>query len=131
MQKISGHHDTLTLKDKLFRLALRITFNRAEAEDIVQETLIKVWNKQAEWDDIISIEAYCLTLTRNLAIDKSQKISSHHRLISTIGKRDVSPFRTLSSGQCLPSLLQDGEPRDCPPPAFMFNTLAAFVKGGF
>ena len=45
MQEISFRNDILPLKDKLFRLALRITSDRAEAEDVVQETLIRVWNK--------------------------------------------------------------------------------------
>ena len=61
------------LKDKLFRLALRITLDRAEAEDIVQDTLIRVWDKRDEWGRMDSVEAYCLTVTRNLAIDRSQK----------------------------------------------------------
>lgn len=61
------------MKDKLFRLALRITFDRAEAEDIVQDTLIRVWDKRDEWSQMDSVEAYCLTITRNLAIDRSQK----------------------------------------------------------
>ncbi|MDR0893663.1 MAG: sigma-70 family RNA polymerase sigma factor [Mediterranea sp.] len=73
MQKIRFKNDILPLKDKLFRLALRITFNRAEAEDIVQETLIRVWSKRDEWPQMESIEAYCLTVARNLAIDRSQK----------------------------------------------------------
>ena len=46
MKEISFRDDILPLKDKLFRVALRITFDRAEADDIVQETLIKVWNKK-------------------------------------------------------------------------------------
>ena len=71
MQEISFRNDILPLKDKLFRLALRITFNRAEAEDVVQETLIRVWNKRDEWPQFGSIEAYCLTVARNLAIDRS------------------------------------------------------------
>lgn len=41
MKEISFRNDVLPLKDKLFRLALRITLNREEAEDIVQDTLIK------------------------------------------------------------------------------------------
>ena len=49
MQEISFRNDILPLKDKLFRLALRITSDRAEAEDVVQETLIRVWNKREEW----------------------------------------------------------------------------------
>lgn len=78
MQKIDFLHDILPLKNKMFRLALRITLNSAEAEDIVQETMLKVWNKREEWEKIESMEAYCLTLTRNLAIDKSEKADAHH-----------------------------------------------------
>lgn len=73
MQEISFRNDILPLKDKLFRLALRITFDRAEAEDVVQETLIRVWNKRDEWMQFGSIEAYCLTVAKNLAIDRSEK----------------------------------------------------------
>ncbi len=73
MEEISFRNDILPLKDKLFRLALRITLNRAEAEDIVQDTLIRVWNKRDEWQTLESVEAYCLTVTRNLAIDRSQR----------------------------------------------------------
>lgn len=77
MQEISFRNDILPLKDKLFRLALRITFDRAEAEDIVQETLIRVWNKRDEWTQFGSIEAYCLTVARNLAIDRSERKGAH------------------------------------------------------
>ena len=70
MQEISFRDDILPLKDKLFRLALRITF---EAEDVVQDTMIRVWNKREEWTQFGSIEAYCLTVAKNLAIDRSQK----------------------------------------------------------
>lgn len=78
MHTISFREDIVPLKDKLFRLALRITFDRAEAEDIVQDTLIRVWNKRDEWQQMDSIEAYCLTIARNLAIDRSQKMESQN-----------------------------------------------------
>ncbi|MEG1686174.1 MAG: RNA polymerase sigma factor, partial [Bacteroides sp.] len=73
MQEINFRNDILPLKDKLYRLALRITLNNAEAEDVVQDTMIRVWNKREEWIQFDSIEAYCLTVTRNLAIDRSQQ----------------------------------------------------------
>lgn len=73
MRKISFRNDILPLKDKLYRLALRITFDSAEAEDIVQDTMIRVWNKRDEWEELDSVEAYCLAVARNLAIDRSQK----------------------------------------------------------
>ena len=71
--------DILPLKNQLYRLALRITLDSAEAEDIVQETLIKVWNKRDDWERIDNIEAFCLTVCRNLSLD-SVKRQSHRNL---------------------------------------------------
>ena len=73
MKKVSFRNDVLPLKNELFRLALRITLNRAEAEDIVQDTLIKVWNRRCEWENIDSIEAFSLTVCRNLSLDRIKK----------------------------------------------------------
>jgi len=66
----------LPLKDEIFRLALRITQNRADAEDVVQETMMKVWKRREEWDQIDSMEAFCLTICRNLALDKLRRLDS-------------------------------------------------------
>lgn len=73
MKKVSFRNDVLPLKNELFRLALRITLNRAEAEDIVQDTLIKVWNRREEWNAIDSIEAFSLTVCRNMSLDRIRK----------------------------------------------------------
>ena len=78
MQTLDFRHDILPLRDKLFRLALRITFDRAEAEDIVQETMIRVWSKRDEWPQFSSVEAYCLTVARNLAIDRSERMEARN-----------------------------------------------------
>ena len=66
---INFQTDILPLKNQLYRLALRITLDSAEAEDIVQETLIKVWDKRDSWTDIENIEAFCYTVCRNKALD--------------------------------------------------------------
>jgi RNA polymerase sigma-70 factor (ECF subfamily) len=75
MKKISFRNDVLPLKNELYRLALRITLNPAEAEDVVQETMIKVWNRREQWEQIESIEAFCLTICRNLSFDKTRKMA--------------------------------------------------------
>ena len=76
MKKISFQTDALPLKNELFRLAFRITLKRAEAEDVVQETMMKVWNRRADWDKIDSIEAFCLTICRNLSLDKMRHMDN-------------------------------------------------------
>ena len=78
MKKISFRNDILPLKNELYRLALRITLNPAEAEDIVQETMIKVWNRRDQWDEIESIEAFCLTICRNISLDKMKKAENQN-----------------------------------------------------
>ena len=78
MKEISFQNDVLPLKNKLFRLALRITLNREEAEDIVQDTLIKVWNSRERWQQLESIEAYSLTIARNLSLDRTKKMDNNN-----------------------------------------------------
>jgi RNA polymerase sigma-70 factor (ECF subfamily) len=60
----------LPYKDKLYRVALRIVGDALEAEDVVQEVFIKIWKKKEYFLKIENKEAWCLTTTRNLAIDK-------------------------------------------------------------
>ena len=83
MKKISFRADILPLKNNLYRLALRITLNPAEAEDVVQETMMKVWNRREQWEQIESIEAFCLTICRNLALDKTRKMTGTEQSLDT------------------------------------------------
>ena len=76
MKPISFQTDILPLKNELFRMALRITQNREEAEDVVQETMIKVWNRRDQWPQLDSIEAFCLTICRNLSLDKLRRMDN-------------------------------------------------------
>ena len=73
MKKISFRDDVLPMKNRLYRLALRITLNPAEAEDAVQDTLIRVWEHREEWERIDSMEAYALTICRNISLDMAGK----------------------------------------------------------
>lgn len=81
MKNISFRNDVLPLKDTLYRLALRITLNSQEAEDIVQDTLIKVWSRRDSWEEIDSIEAFSLTVCRNLALDRAKKADNRYASI--------------------------------------------------
>jgi RNA polymerase sigma-70 factor (ECF subfamily) len=76
MKTISFQTDILPLKNELYRLALRVTMNAADAEDVVQETMMKVWNRRDQWDQIESIEAFCLTICRNLSLDKVRRMDN-------------------------------------------------------
>lgn len=62
----------LSLKNVMYRLALRITLNSQEAEDVVQDTIIKLWKTREQLADVQNLEAYALRTARNLAIDRQR-----------------------------------------------------------
>jgi len=68
--------EILPLKNKLFRFANSILGDTELAKDVVQETLIKVWEKREAFELIKNLEAWCMTITRNYALDKLR--SKHH-----------------------------------------------------
>ena len=78
---ISFQNNVLPLKNMLFRLALRITQNRDDAEDVVQDTMLRVWNRRDEWERIASMEAFCLTICRNIALDKLRRMDNQQQTL--------------------------------------------------
>ena len=71
-------HDILPLKNIIFRTALRIVLNREEAEDIVQDILLKLWERRDELAKVENLEAFALTMARNLSIDRKEKRDNQH-----------------------------------------------------
>ena len=43
--------------------------NKAEAEDVVQDTLLKVWECREDWNQINNLEAFAIATCRNRALD--------------------------------------------------------------
>lgn len=66
----------------LFGLLLRILHNRAEAEDILQEVFVQVWQRAANFDESRGKPfTWLVTLTRSRAIDRLRALSSRSRTI--------------------------------------------------
>lgn len=97
----------LPVKDKLFRYTLRILKNEDEAKDVVQETLIKVWNKRDEMDRLENMEAWCVRVARNLALDKLK--SKHNNSVDIDNAYDLqsssqSPYSTTEQKDTLKTI---------------------------
>ena len=97
MENVSFRTTVLPLSDRLFRLALRITMNRAEAEDVVQDTLLKVWEQRNEWEQIDSLEAFALTICRNRALDVTKRAGRNNTSLDEIDSVQSSVFNLQSS----------------------------------
>jgi RNA polymerase sigma factor (sigma-70 family) len=90
----------IPIKDKLFRYAYNILGNVMAAEDVVQEVFIKVWTKESEIQDIENKEAWCMTVTRNLALDKLRKKKYHLEPVEehyAIADGTMNPYEALQS----------------------------------
>ena len=61
-------NDFMSMKQRLYRLSLSIVGSAMVAEDVVQEVMIKVWNKRIEAAKIENKPAWVMKMTRNLSI---------------------------------------------------------------
>lgn len=57
------------MRDKLFRYALRFVKESETAEDVIQDVMVKLWQKRQEADSIENLEAWLMVLTRNRSLD--------------------------------------------------------------
>lgn len=55
--------------EKLYRIAFRLLMDVQHAEDIVQETYLKLWDKRHELRDVEQPEAYAIIMVRNLCLN--------------------------------------------------------------
>lgn len=68
MTREQFEHETMTLRPRLVAIAEGITGSRDEAEDTVQDVLLKLWGMSGELNP--PIEAFACVVTRHAALDR-------------------------------------------------------------
>lgn len=58
-----------SLKGRFYKEALKLLGNAEDAEDAVQNLYLRLWEMRDELNSLISPEAYCNRLLRNICID--------------------------------------------------------------
>lgn len=93
MKEIDFRQDLLPLKDKIYRVGLRITLNAQEAEDLTQDTLVRAWTRRAELAGVKNLEAFCITICRNLALDRMARAENANQPLEAAGTEacDTAP----------------------------------------
>ncbi|MGX5819125.1 RNA polymerase sigma factor [Chitinophaga lutea] len=79
----------MPIKQKLFRFAFRLLGNEEDAKDILQEAFIKVWHNRDKMGELQNLEAWCMRITRNLALDKLK--SRKHRITDDLERAQELP----------------------------------------
>ena len=80
------------LRQKMYRFALTLTKRTDEAEDIVQEVLVKLWERREELAAVKSVEAYAMSAVRNRCLDYAR--SPHSRTDEMIEAYDAAHEQT-------------------------------------
>lgn len=88
----------LPLRSKLLNYARRLTDDPDDAEDVVQETMLKLWKLRNELQQYRSIEAFAMTMVHNQCMDlrRSKRIDEYVSLdyVQDVG-HETSPERLL------------------------------------
>ena len=90
----------LRYQNRLYRYLLRIVHEQAEAEDLFQQTWIRVAEKISQFDMRRSFEPWLFALARNLAIDHLRRVrpSSLDEPVGTT-ESDITPGERLASNR--------------------------------
>jgi RNA polymerase sigma-70 factor (ECF subfamily) len=81
----------------LFSVALRITCDSAEAEEVIQDVFVQIWDKAATFDTTLgSAFHWALSITRHRAIDRVRARQRRARLVDDFQNSGLLPGAGLS-----------------------------------
>lgn len=118
----------------VYRTGMRLLGDAGSAEELVQETMLALWNRAEMYDPIVaSLGAWLATIARNRAIDRLR--ARGRRLValslSSVGARGDenadSPDRVLKGATLLAAAQRDQEPSAASEATWLRETLARAV----
>jgi RNA polymerase sigma-70 factor (ECF subfamily) len=118
----------------LFSVAARVLGDRKEAEDVLQEIMLVIWNKSGHYDPQLgTLSSWAVTLTRNKALDRLRARTRRLRLIEEAAilaeDSDATSYPSANEivhGRERAELLHDAM-KDLPPDQRMAIELAFFT----
>lgn len=87
----------LPLADNLYRVAYYILESESDARDAVQDLYVKLWNSREALVNIRNPKPWCITLLRNLCIDRIRKNRPAEQLDDTIPERAEADSRLIEN----------------------------------
>lgn len=82
---------------QLYRVAFRLTGNREDAEDIVQETFMKIWNGRERLGQLNNTAAFCMATLKNVFVDRVRK--NRQELYSDMSTDEITIVSDTDIGQ--------------------------------
>ncbi|MEM6734556.1 MAG: RNA polymerase sigma-70 factor [Bacteroidota bacterium] len=73
-----------TYKDVIYAYSLKLLKSQANAEEILQDVFMKVWQKRETLDAALSFKSYLYTIARNKCFDFLEKAANNNKLRETL-----------------------------------------------
>ena len=100
-KRTSFEREALVHLDSLYRVALRLTGNAAEADDLVQETMLKAYRAWEQYQKGTNAKGWLLTILRHAFINEYRRRTRHPE---TVDLDVIEPFSVFEE-------LQDEDPQ--------------------
>jgi len=81
---------------KVFRLCCALLRDRARAEDVAQESLVRVWKSLANWDGRAALSSWIYAITRNRCLTALAQLRASHPADRSDLESAVEPFATAA-----------------------------------
>lgn len=88
--------EALVHLDALYRVALRLTGNAADADDLVQETMLKAYRSWEQYQPGTNAKGWLLTILRNSFINEYRRRTRHPE---TVDVDTIEPFAVFQDIQ--------------------------------
>lgn len=81
----------------LFSVALRVLRHDKDAEDVVQEVFLQIWNKAASYDSALGQpSSWFVTMVRHRAIDRLRSVRRRYEVVHEISEADPEHMDSAS-----------------------------------
>ncbi len=95
-KRASFEQEALVHLDALYRVALRLTGNAADADDLVQETMLKAYRSWDQYEKGTNAKGWLLTILRNSFINEYRRRTRHPE---TVDVDTIEPFAVFGEVQ--------------------------------
>lgn len=109
MQKDDFTRTVLVHKNKMYRFAMSYLKDENDAQDVLQDVFVRLWETREEVALKNNIEAWCMTLTKNKALDSIKRVGRKMRTDldqanSKMFAHNFSPIQVVSEKESMQNI---------------------------